>query len=177
MIISCIKCNKKFTVDDNLIPKTGRILECGSCSHQWHYIPVLVINESINTNKIENKPNDVEPTILDKEKNLVNTNEDEINPDESSKAKKAPAAVNNNKDHDLIHKSETEKSSATTTKKKKSNFLNILIVCIITFIALIIILDTFKDQLIKIFPSLELYLYSLYNIITDIFLFITNLLK
>ena len=39
MIISCEKCNKKFELADNLIPSTGRLLQCGSCSYQWHYIP------------------------------------------------------------------------------------------------------------------------------------------
>ena len=39
MIISCEKCNKKFELADNLVPQTGRLLQCGSCSYQWHYIP------------------------------------------------------------------------------------------------------------------------------------------
>ena len=39
MIISCEKCNKKFELADNLIQSSGRLLQCGSCSYQWHYIP------------------------------------------------------------------------------------------------------------------------------------------
>ena len=39
MIISCENCSKKFEIDDNLIPSTGRLLQCGSCSHKWHYKP------------------------------------------------------------------------------------------------------------------------------------------
>ena len=48
MIISCEKCNKKFEISDNLIPDDGRLLECGSCSYQWHYIPqnrIKLVNE------------------------------------------------------------------------------------------------------------------------------------
>ena len=38
-------------------------------------------------------------------------------------------------------------------------------------------LDTFRNQLTKIIPKLDLYLYSLYEISTDIYLFIVNLVK
>ena len=37
MIISCDQCHKKFEIDSNLIPKEGRLLECGSCNHKWFY--------------------------------------------------------------------------------------------------------------------------------------------
>ena len=46
MIISCEKCIKKFEISDNLIPEKGRILQCGSCSHKWHYIPKKNISKS-----------------------------------------------------------------------------------------------------------------------------------
>ena len=52
MIISCEKCNKKFELEDNLIPETGRLLQCGSCSYQWHYIPtnkITLVNEIDST--------------------------------------------------------------------------------------------------------------------------------
>ena len=37
MIISCDQCDKKFEIESNLIPKEGRLLECGSCNHKWFY--------------------------------------------------------------------------------------------------------------------------------------------
>ena len=43
MIISCEKCNKKFELSDELVPDEGRLLQCGSCSHKWHYIPTKTI--------------------------------------------------------------------------------------------------------------------------------------
>ena len=48
MIISCEKCNKKFEISDELIPDNGRLLQCGSCSYQWHYMPtsrIKLVNE------------------------------------------------------------------------------------------------------------------------------------
>ena len=37
MIIECPKCNKKFQIDQNLIPNNGRTLQCGSCDHNWFF--------------------------------------------------------------------------------------------------------------------------------------------
>ena len=37
MIIQCIKCGKKFEVNSDLIPQTGRTIQCGSCNHIWFY--------------------------------------------------------------------------------------------------------------------------------------------
>ena len=168
MIISCIKCNKKFTVDDKLIPELGRILECGSCLHQWHYIPVLVINKNIDTKKTERVIKNDEPFIFDKqsnEKNIIN--------------QKIISSVDNNNTKNSIPNLEGNKNpddQVVQNKKTKSNFLYKLLVVILTFVAFIIILDTFRDKLSNIFPSLDLYLYSLYNVLTDIFLFFTDLI-
>ena len=65
-------------------------------------------------------------------------------------------------------------------KKSKFTFLNLLgyiIVAIISFIALIIILDTFQTQLINFYPNLELILFNLYETIEDIYLFLQDLIK
>ena len=60
--------------------------------------------------------------------------------------------------------------------KKKYNFLALAYVFIISFIAFIIILDTFKDPITKIFPNTEILLYNLYESIKDIVLFIKDLI-
>ena len=182
MIISCIKCQKKFSVDDKLIPELGRILECGSCLHQWHYIPVLLINKNIDTNKTEGIIKNDEPVIFDKK-----TNEKKIIPDVDNNNNKnsIPNFENDNVQVEPVNvnaqvepvKDNAQVEPVIENKKKKSNFLNKLLVIIITFVAVIIILDTFRDQLLSIFPSLDLYLNSLYNVINDIFLFVANLIK
>ena len=33
MIIECISCNKKFEVNSELIPDSGRTIQCGSCKN------------------------------------------------------------------------------------------------------------------------------------------------
>ena len=178
MIISCIKCNKKFTVDDKLIPELGRILECGSCTHQWHYIPILVINKNIDTKKTEDIIKNHEPFIFDKNTNENNTIVEKNIPsvDNNNTENSIPNFENDNDQVEPVNDND-QVEPVIENKKKKSNFLSKLLVIIITFVAVIIILDTFRDQLLSIFPSLDLYLNSLYNVLTDIFLFVTNLIK
>ena len=53
MIITCEKCSKNFSINDNLIPETGRLLQCGSCDHKWFY------NKPIKKLKIENEVNEI----------------------------------------------------------------------------------------------------------------------
>ena len=48
MIISCSNCNKKYKIDEKLIPENGRLLQCSSCNHKWHY----TINKEENDEKI-----------------------------------------------------------------------------------------------------------------------------
>ena len=37
MIIACPCGEKKFEVDENLIPDKGRLLKCGSCDQTWFF--------------------------------------------------------------------------------------------------------------------------------------------
>ncbi len=37
LIIKCPNCNKNFKIKSELIPVTGRTLQCGSCNHIWSY--------------------------------------------------------------------------------------------------------------------------------------------
>ena len=148
MIISCENCNKKFELDDHLIPNEGRLLECGSCSHKWHYKPI----QELETSK-ENL--DIEKPVI-KEKKIKNQVEISI--------KKNKPIVKENND-------ETRHDN----KGKKINYLNFFIVIIVSFIALVIFFDTFENQLTKFFPDIGIYLDSLYETLRDIYLFINDL--
>ena len=80
---------------------------------------------------------------------------------------------------DEILKNEN-KSSEIVEYTPKSNFiflrfLSYMLVTIISFIALIVILDTFKVQLYDYLPNLEFFLFSLYETLKDIQLFIKDL--
>ena len=154
MIVSCEKCNKKFELADNLVPSTGRLLQCGSCSYQWHYIPESKI-ELVNEVKDNVKTSDqVKKTLQKPIKKRI------------GKPKKFK---NQN-----IHQSYLEESE---TKKRKIGFFSFLLATIISLVSLVILLDTFKLQLSSIIPNIDFYLVSLYDTFKDIFLFFTDLLK
>jgi len=165
MIISCSNCNKQFKINPSLIPDNGRDVKCGSCNHIWFYklednkteLPPLIDNfedkkiEDVIYNKIVddiNKPNDVS---LEKEiDDRIDKIEDKI----------------------------PEKQKPVKNKIKKntsSKFFSYLFVSIISFAALIILIDTLKVPLINAFPGLEILLFNLFEILKDIKLFIIDL--
>ena len=154
MIISCEKCNKKFELADNLIPSAGRLLQCGSCSYQWHYIPESKI-ELVNEVKDNVKTSD----------QVKKTQQKPI----KKRIEKRRTIANQN-----IHQSYSEESE---TKEGKIGFFSFLLVTIISLVSLVILLDTFKHQLSSIIPNIDFYLVSLYDTLKDIFLFFTDLLK
>jgi len=58
---------------------------------------------------------------------------------------------------------------------KISDFFSYLLVFLISFVALIILLDTLKSPLINVFPGLEIVLFNLFETLKDIKLFIIDL--
>ena len=69
------------------------------------------------------------------------------------------------------------KKQATKIKMQRIGFTSYLLVGIITLIAMIILIDTFKLQLSGLIPNIDFYLVSLYETLNDIFLFFKDLLK
>ena len=158
MIISCENCNKRFEVSDNLIPDQGRLLQCSSCDHKWFFKkteklikkkePKKIIKE--DDNKILNETF-VEKTIEEEEITNITVNEANL--------------------------SEIDDEEPQIKKDKKTNYLKIFIVIIITFVAIIIIIETFKHQISLIYPNIETLLSNLYESLRDINLFLRDLIK
>ena len=160
MIITCPNCNKQFKIDNSLIPDEGRDLQCGSCNHVWFY-------------KIEEEKNEV--LKLDEE--IINKDIEikaQIKEEKKQPLKKIETKVNNEK---KVKISEKQKISPTykTTENKGSKFLSYLVVFIISFVALIVLLDTLKNPLMSVFPGLEIILFNLFETLQDIKLFIIDL--
>ena len=158
MIIECKNCNKKFDIDQNLIPEKGRLLQCSSCNHKWFFKKITAV-------KIKELPINESIEIFET-KNVDVGNDKEIN-DKASIINKIDPSTEDTDKNLKINK---------TNIKNNNNFLYLIIVFIITFIALIILLDTFKNPLDKFFPSLEFLLYNLYESIKDIGLFFRDLI-
>jgi len=78
MIISCEKCDKKFELSDELIPDEGRLLQCGSCSYEWHYTPtktIKLVNEIDQVSKAKQKTKKIKKKII-KENNEISMSQE-----------------------------------------------------------------------------------------------------
>ena len=166
MIVTCPNCKKKFTIDPTLIPEDGRDLKCGSCNHVWLYK-----TEDVNS----------KPLTLNE-----NNDNNEIKPDKAETESDGQVEKNqpihkkiNEKDEDINTIKFQEKQKIISKDKSKNTggkFFSYLIVFIITFVALIILLDTLKTPLINLFPGLEIILFNLFETLQDIKLFIIDLI-
>ena len=84
------------------------------------------------------------------------------------------------KNESKITNKTVELEKPKTSKKqegKQLNFFKLLLVFIISFVAFILIVDTFLVQISEYFPFAEKYLDNLYQSIIDISLFFQNLIK
>ena len=163
MIIQCINCNKSFEVNSELIPDSGRNIQCGSCNHVWFFTKNQQYNQ-INNKKV-------------KTEKKISSEEDKATVKKTLKTKK----INNKFLKKNSGSTKDYKKSALikyeeTSKFRFSNFLSYILVAVISFISLIIILDTFKTPLYSYFPNLEFVLFNLFETITDINLFIKDLI-
>ena len=154
MIIVCPSCGKNFNVRDDLIPDKGRLLQCSNCKHEWFY--------SKNTIPIDDNIDELPSDDLDQESFGVLDDEDDINDEEIEEDK----AVELEKPKNLKKQ-----------KTKQFNFFKLLLVFIISFVAFILIVDTFIVQISEYFPFTGKYLDNLHQSIIDISLFFQNLIK
>ena len=79
------------------------------------------------------------------------------------------------KKEEKISEKQKNNTVSKNTTNKGSKFFSYLIVLIISFVALIILLDTLKTPLINVFPRLEIMLFNLFETLQDIKLFIIDL--
>ena len=170
MIITCNNCNKKFDIDSTLIPDKGRLLQCASCDHKWFF------KKEVHEKKISTINED---TSIDNV-NIFDQNNSSIK-DEESVSDAPSGEVDVDLEEETKEKIEInidESPQENTKPKKQKNFkiLNIFVVTIISFIAFIFIVDTFKYPIEKIVPNVEFLLYNLYESIKDISLFIRDLI-
>ena len=162
MIIECINCNKKFNVNSELIPDNGREIQCGSCKHIWFFKKEKQINET--------------PTFKeDISKDVVNEKVSNNKNDKIIEIEKSEVKSNFKKSEDKLEKKISNDKQNKKENKIVSKFFSYLIVLVISFIALVILVDTVKIPLINIFPGLKMILFNLFETLHDIKLFIIDL--
>ena len=155
MIITCPNCNKQFKIDNSLIPDEGRYLQCGSCNHVWFYKIEEENNEGLKLNE----------ELVSKEIEIKAEKKEEKNRTEVNYKKKEKTS-----------EKQKNKNVSINTSNNVGKFFSYLIVFIISFVALIILLDTLKTPLINVFPGLEIVLFNLFETLQDIKLFIIDLI-
>ena len=146
MIIACPCGEKKFEIDESLIPEKGRNLQCGSCNRKWFY----------------KKP--IKEELVEKVNPIIDLNE-------VKDTTRYEVEETDKKEIDKNNHIEKEKKVA----KNKINVLRIILVFLISFVALIIVIDTFESPLKSVFPNIDLLMNSLYETLHDIVLFIKDL--
>ena len=177
MIINCQNCNKNFNIDAGLIPEKGRLLQCNSCDHKWFFkkvikeIPVPVVK----IKDVADEPMPFEEDIINIETEAPRTIEllDKITEDVPTI--EIISVQNDNESEEIIREDKIE-NIKTSANKKNYNILCLIIVFIISFIAAIIVLDTFQKPISLFAPNIEFILYNLYETINDIFLFFSDLI-
>ena len=169
MIITCNNCYKKFEISSNLISDNGRLLQCSSCNHKW-FFKKETVNKSVEALKIDREqPKSSESDTLNKTTLL----DSQIKQDFTNNNIITDSNISENNEEKEINKASANKSHNV---KKNYNILGIIIVFIISFIALIIVLDTFQVLISKIVPNIEFILYHLYETVNDIGLFLKDLI-
>ena len=154
MIIVCPSCAKNFNVRDDQIPDKGRLLQCSNCKHEWFYTKNTIPIDDNFDEKSNDELTQESFGILDEEE----AQHDEV----------------------IVEDKTVELEKPKKIKKKKAtkvNFFKLLLVFIISFVAFVLIIDTFLMQISEYFPFTEKYLDNLYQSIIDISLFFQNLIK
>ena len=154
MIITCPRCQKSFNINDKLIPIKGRLVKCGVCDHTWFFKP---------TENIENKQ-------------VSATSYKTINEEENREFIRVKK--NNETAKPKVDKIKGSKKYLPAIKKEKSkNFSKLFLVFLISIIAIVVLIDTFKSPLSYIIPNINFYLDNLYQSLIDIKLFTINLIN
>ena len=78
---------------------------------------------------------------------------------------------------DIIIEAEENNTKVENLKKNNLPILNLLLITLISFAALIIFLDTFKIQINNLVPGFEFLLENFYETLKDFYLFTINLIK
>ena len=164
MIIECPACSKKFNIDEKLIPDEGRLLKCGNCDHTWFYKKEENLKLETETIKINE---------IDENKSEINIEPVDIPIKQTKKIRKKISKKSSTKESTSKELVSIDKSSVS----RENNIIKKIFLIIISIIAFILLIDTFKNQISVIFPGILQMSDSLYLVINDLKLFIKDLVR
>ena len=174
MIITCNCGEKKFTLPDNSIPTTGRMVQCGFCGLKWKQFPVgevektqsipraeKIVSKRQSINQKIEKPKKIKRTAPKKPRGISLYSPEYL-------AKKHGIKINDAKPEKKISKLEKGKVSF--------GFYNSLFVFIFFVIALSRILYFSQEFIITNIPASGYYLNYFFESIRNIFEIWKNLI-
>ena len=164
MIIECPACSKKFNINEKLIPDEGRLLKCGNCDHTWFFKKeenLILKTETIKINEIEEN------------KSEINIKSVDVPIKQTKKIRKKISKKPSTKESTSKELVSIDKSSIS----RENNIIKKIFLIIISIIAFILLIDTFKNQISVIFPGIVQMSDSLYLVINDLKLFIKDLVR
>ena len=189
MIIECKNCLKKFTVRDIDIPIKGRTVQCGNCSTQWLQMPItaLVTTEDLDESDVDQDYSKNEFIASDgKNYKFLGSQWAEVLPSgkagrlakkKISKELNKLAGITQVKKSKTIDKSNQSANQYQETEARGMGIFSFLIVLVISVAAIILALDTFKNQLIPFFPDLDNYLVYIFETLNNIYIIIKDLIN
>ena len=164
MIIQCPACSRKFNIDERYIPGKGRLLKCGNCEHTWFF------------KKEENKELDTQnkkTSEIEENKTEVNIEKVEEPVIKTKKIRKKISKKSSTKESTSKELVSIDKSSIS----RENNIIKKIFLIIISIIAFILLIDTFKNHISVIFPGIVQMSDSLFQVINDLKLFIKDLVR
>ena len=164
MIIECPACSKKFNINEKLIPDEGRLLKCGNCDHTWFYKKEENLKLETETIKINE---------IDENKSEINIEPVDVPIKQTKKIRKKISKKSSTKESTSKELVSIDKSSVS----RENNIIKKIFLIIISIIAFILLMDTFKNQISVIFPGILKMSDSLYLVINDLKLFIKDLVR
>ena len=164
MIIECPACSKKFNIDEKLIPDEGRLLKCGNCDHTWFFKKEQNIKLEAETAEVNDIKEDKSEINIEPVKEPIK---------QTKKIKKKISKQSSTKESTSKELVSIDKSSVS----RENNIIKKIFLIIISVIAFILLVDTFKNQISVIFPGILKMSDSLYLVINDLKLFIKDLVR
>jgi len=181
MIITCVCGEKKFTLPDNSIPASGRMVKCGFCDKEWKQFPIkakeqrvvqlkdsVPIKSSASINKVRKvQKKATEPAPYSKE----------------YMKQKWGSTVKDYAEQKGISKIKTGDKKIKKTKQPKLNknkempsfgFFNYIITYSIGFTFFAGILNFERARLSRKFPALEPYIDTFFETINNLKIFILD---
>ena len=168
MIITCNCGEKKFSLPDNSIPLSGRMVQCGFCGIKWKQFPP----QNLKNETIANK--NISPTV---KKSITKI------PKPKTKKIKKPREINLYSPEYLQKKHGISLNKVETSKKQISDnkvsfgFYNSLLLLIVIIIGFSRVLYFFQDFIIQNLPFSEFYLNYFFESMRNMFEIFKNLIS